>query len=220
MTALYTVLAILFGLLALIALYPALRLLLNPHWILGFLRGVAGVILLALAVGVALIGLDMYSYRALLDEHPVATISFKREGLQRYRVTLLETEGSERTFVLQGDLWQLDVRLIKWRPAIAALGVKPGYQLDRLSGRYLTLEQDRSAERSVHALSQAPLDSLTTLWEMGRKLETWLPLVDARYGSAVYLPMSDNALYQISINANGLVSRPMNEPAEAAVAAW
>ena len=44
--------------------------------------------------------------------------------------------------------------------------------------------------------------------------------LDAAYGSAVYLPMSDAARYQVSISRTGLVARPMNDSAREAVSRW
>src|SRR5690625_7570671 len=58
------------------------------------------------------------------------------------------SDGTEQEFDLRGDQWQLDARIIKWQGFVAAMGVKPGYRLDRISGRYYTLEDERSAERT------------------------------------------------------------------------
>jgi hypothetical protein len=40
------------------------------------------------------------------------------------------------------------------------------------------------------------------------------------YGSAVFLPMTDQAEYSISISRNGLVARPDNAVAKKAVSRW
>ena len=45
-------------------------------------------------------------------------------------------------------------------------------------------------------------------------------MVDATYGSAVFLPMNDAARYSISISRNGLVARPDNAIAREAVSNW
>ena len=38
-----------------------------------------------------------------------------------------------------------------------------------------------------------------------------MPWADALYGSAVYVPMSDGARYQVVVSQSGLVARPLNE---------
>jgi len=45
-------------------------------------------------------------------------------------------------------------------------------------------------------------------------------LVDAMYGSAVFLPMTNQAKYVISISRNGLIARPANAEAKKAVSRW
>src|SRR5690625_5714508 len=60
------------------------------------------------------------------------------------------SDGTEQEFDLRGDQWQLDARIIKWQGFVAAMGVKPGYRLDRISGRYYTLEDERSARSEEH----------------------------------------------------------------------
>ncbi|MDX1693034.1 MAG: multidrug transporter, partial [Ketobacteraceae bacterium] len=158
-----------------------------------------------------------FSYENLTAESPVATVSFDRSGEQEYRVSVVLADGSERRFRMKGDLWQMDAKIIKWYGLLAALGFEPGYKLDRLQGRYIELEDERSLERTVYALSEPDLGF--DLWESIQNSH-WLPWVDAIYGSATYLPMADGAIFSVSLSQSGLVARPMNERAELAVNAW
>ena len=56
------------------------------------------------------------------------------------------------------------------------------------------------------------------LWSLARAAN--LPWIDARYGSAVYLPMADRARFEVSVGPAGLVARPGNDVARAAIAGW
>ena len=38
-------------------------------------------------------------------------------------------------------MWQLDGRLIRWKGLAELIGLEPGYRLERLSGRFLAIEQ-------------------------------------------------------------------------------
>lgn len=217
-TPLYWVITLVVLLAALLVFAIALRMLWSRHWLFGWLRGCIGLLLLAGAVGLALAGWDLHRYRALTAEQPVATLAFTRLQPQHYQVSLVDPDGAEQRFELYGDLWQLDVRMIKWHPRLAQVGVSPGYQLERISGRYFVLEQEQTAPRSVHGLS-APAVGLDT-WKL---LRTWKGLsgwVDARYGSATYLPMADGAMFAVNIGISGLVARPLNERAREAIDAW
>jgi len=203
---------------ALLLAILSLKLLLKGDWLLGLIKGLIGLVAFLGAIFAVGIALDFYSYQQLSKETPVATISFAKKGRQTYVATITEEKGIKRVFNLKGDLWQLDARLIKWTGALASIGLEPGYKLDRISGRYLSLEQERSGSRSVFSLheSKNPVD----IWEL---VSTYLPkglIIDATYGSATYLPMTDDAIFAVTLSSNGLVARPMNEPAKQAVLHW
>jgi hypothetical protein len=58
------------------------------------------------------------------------------------------------------------------------------------------------------------------LWELIRRNHSWIPWMDALYGSAAVLPMADGALYEIKVSQSGLVARPLNQAAREAVGSW
>ena len=97
------------------------------------------------------------------------------------------------------------------------MGFDAAYRLERISGRYSRIEDERGLPRTVYPLN-APhrLD----LWELVRRCRSWLPWFDAIYGSAVYLPMTDAASYEIKVSQSGLVARPLNQAAKDAVGNW
>ena len=64
----------------------------------------------------------------------------------------------DRLLSMLGDEWQLDARVINWKPPATLLGLEPIYRLERLSGRYPDLVDERTAPRSVHALIARPMN--------------------------------------------------------------
>ena len=58
------------------------------------------------------------------------------------------------------------------------------------------------------------------VWTLLRAWQDHIPWFDALYGSAIYLPMADGADYEVSISPTGLLARPLNGAARAAVGAW
>ncbi len=214
----YSLMSLFVLLIGALLIYFALRLLGRRHWLLGFVRGLFGLGLLVGAIFLGLFALDLFSYQTLLKEKPVATLSFKQQGPQEFRVTLVHTNGDEEEFLLKGDQWQLDARIIKWQGLVAATGVKPGYRLDRISGRYYSLADERTAERTVYELSDH--EWRVDVWQWLHKHPNLVPMVDANYGSATFVPMADNALFEVKLSNTGLVARPLNDPARAALAVW
>lgn len=215
---LYNALAITAAILCLFIAYMAAKILFKNSWILGWLRGMFGLALLGLAAMLALVALDIFSYRQMVQEQVVATLSFEKVADQEYEIVLADPAGTENRYTLRGDQWQLDARIIKWKGTITNWGVKPGYRLDRISGRYYSLEEERAAEKSVYEFNESPMG--IDVWNALREFKESLPIVDAVYGSATYLPMADGALFEVSLSGTGLVARPLNDPARDAVGIW
>jgi hypothetical protein len=97
------------------------------------------------------------------------------------------------------------------------MGFDTAYRLERISGRYSRIEDERNLPRTVYPLN--PPNRLD-LWELVHRYHSWLPWVDAIYGSAVYLPMADAASYEIKVSQSGLVARPLNQAARDALGNW
>jgi hypothetical protein len=180
-------------------------------------RSLAGLVLLLVVAFVAVLALDLRTYFALTNEQSVATIRFQALGPQYFHAQLNCADGRVIGADLHGDEWQLDARVIKWRGFAMLLGFQTRYRLDRLSGRYRDVAQERSAVHS--AVSLAP-GSWIESWSLMQHYSRWLPWVDASYGSATYLPMADGAEYRVSLSTTGLLARPENAAAQEAAAHW
>jgi len=177
-----------------------------------------GLLLLAIAAIFFVVSLNLHTYARLTHEEPVAEIVFEARGPQRFRATLNKIPSGEmQMFILTGDEWQLDARVLKWKGWANLLGLDAQYRLERVSGRYRDIEQERSAERTVYGLSENPG---VDLWMLSTQYPRWLPFVDAVYGSATYLPMADGARYEVKMTQSGLIARPVNEAASTAAGSW
>jgi len=209
-------LALLFGGLFLFLGFKTIR---RLDWFLPWLRGTAGLICIVVAVCVVIIAVDLSSYDELLEEKPLALISFEKQDEQHYvaKVSYYVNKDAQ-SFELFGDQWQVDARVIRWTGIVSALGAKPGFKLDRISGRYYSLEDERQKKRSVHNLDETT--HFVDVWNILKNTGDFLPGIDAEYGSAAYLPMSHAASYELALSHSGLIARPVNEVAKSAVRAW
>jgi len=171
------------------------------------------------AIGTAGVMLFMsyLGYQRLTAEQLVAVIEFTRSGAEEYTARLMIDGQLDRLLPLSGDEWQLDARVLTWKPPATILGLEPVYQLERLSGRYTSVDRERSAPRTVHSLAEErPLD----LWSLARNFPKYTPGMDAYYGTATYLPMADGARFQITLSRDALIARPVNQPAREAIGEW
>jgi hypothetical protein len=181
------------------------------------LHGFLAIAFLALGAVAALVGIDLASYARLTQEAPVAEMRFRQQGGQRYAAEVLLPDGERQSFVLAGDEWQLDARVLKWHGAATVLGLDSVFRLDRIGGRYRDIAAERTAPRTVFELARP---RGVDVWELARRFHALLPWLDAQYGSATYLPMADGAHYAVSVSSTGLLARPLNREAREAVAAW
>ncbi len=118
---------------------------------------------------------------------------------------------------LRGDEWQLDARVVNWKPPATLLGLDPIYQLERLSGRYSDIDREVSAARTVHSLADR---QFFDLWSVAKRFPILMPGVDAYYGTATYVPMADGARFEVSLTRDALIARPVNNAARDAVGSW
>lgn len=216
----YSVATTVSGILAVLLVLVALRTLLKGTWFWGWMRGMSGVVLIGLAAFCVLIALDLRSYRQVLIDKPVATVSFQKVDEQAFVATVALTDSGVTTdYYLRGDQWQMDARIIRWKGLVSQAGGKPGYRLERISGRYVSIEDERSRERTVHALRDDEEFGID-LWAWAYKNQANTPLIDAIYGSATFVPMVDGALYEVALSHTGLLAKPLNDTAKRAVNLW
>jgi len=170
-----------------------------------------------LATAFVLLLVSYLGYDRLTAEQLVGSIEFERTGPEEYTAHLMLEGRLDKLLTLRGDEWQLDARIITWQPPATILGLEPVYQLERLSGRYTSVQRERSEPRTVYALAdERPLD----LWSLARRFPRFAPGVDAYYGTATYLPMADGARFRITLSRDALLARPVNEAAQRAVGEW
>jgi hypothetical protein len=213
----FLIISALFVVLALAFAMSGIKLLFKKNWFLGWLRGSLGFLFIFCVFVMGSIAYDFYGYKQLVPEKNIATISFISLGEQHYAANFAENGKSQATFELHGDQWQLDSRIIEWEGFLSSLGLRPGYRLERISGRYLLLDEERSKKRTVHKVSSQS-DGID-VWKWLNKLETYTQ-VNARLGNSTFLPMVDGGQYQISLTESGLLVRPLNQPAIDAVEQW
>ncbi|MEM6999073.1 MAG: hypothetical protein AAF419_04470 [Pseudomonadota bacterium] len=159
-----------------------------------------------------------YSYDRLTHEQPIATLKFSQYDNQKFNVEVSYSDGqTSDIFLLNGEEWQMDARIIKWRGWAQLLGLNTQYRLERISGRYSDIDDELNKPRSVFAIN--PKDKID-YWKLMNTYKQWLPWVDAYYGSATYLPMMDNTSYLVSLTASGLIARPLDVETEHKLKLW
>lgn len=194
----------------------------------GAMGALGGGMFMALGAATGLLGLNLLTYNRLTHEQQVAEVTFKQSGPSAYVADMKLPNGTTQVCELPdgtsgacnilGDQWQLDARVLKWKPWANVAGLDANYRLERMSGRYTDVNADRSAPRSVYQLNKNPGLDLVAL--ASNKYMKKLPVLDAHYGNATYIPMADGATYYVTMSQDSLIARPANDKARAAVQNW
>jgi hypothetical protein len=167
-------------------------------------RMLAGLLLLALGALAGTISVGMLGYRALTREEVAAHIVVKPIGPQRFVATFRFPDGREATYELAGDEIYVDAHILKWHPYANMIGLHTAYEIDRVSGRYHAIKDERDAVRTVHALGrEKPVD----LYAVGRRYTFLAPILDAEYGSATFVPVTRPAELELRVSTTGLLMR-------------
>ncbi len=163
------------------------------------------------------VGLNLRTYQALTQEIPVAKINFQQQNERTFIATLYIPEQPPLQVLLEGDEWQLDAKMVKWEPLRVIFGTPAIFRIDRISGRYLNINDTKTKPHTAHQIST---DDGLSIWKILGQASKHLSGIDAIYGTSVYLPMKNQADYDISIGLTGLIARPSNQKASTAVQQW
>ena len=141
---------------------------------------------LALLAGGALcaaVAVGLSGYRALTREELAATVHTAPIGPQTFEARIVLPDGSEANYRLAGDQFAIEARILKWHPWANLLGLHTAYELDRVTGRYVNIEDEQQRPRTVFPL--APEHRLD-LFAWRARLPWLAPVVDAEYGSSTF----------------------------------
>lgn len=189
---------------------------------------ISAAVFLLLAASAFLLASNLHTYQRLTYEKVIAKVNLNKLSDQSFSAEIISLDSDyQQSFIINGNEWQLDTQVLTWQGIATLLGFDAHYRLHRISGRYTDIEDERKSPRTVYSLVQAKPyidnyieDDKTDLWKFAHKYRDWMHWVDAAYGSAVFLPMTDGAKYDVSISRTGLVARPANDVARKAVSRW
>lgn len=171
----------------------------------------AALLLLSVAALLGTLAVATRGYQTLTREEVAATVELQPEGPQRFRVRLRTPDGNAKEFQLAGDEFYVDAHILKWKPLANFIGLHTAYELDRVTGRYRELNDERAAPRTVYGLAQKkPAD----LFALRQRYTVLAPLLDVEYGSATFVPADRPQVLEVRVSTTGLLIRPVDGGSE------
>ncbi|MCP4075135.1 MAG: hypothetical protein GY744_02995 [Gammaproteobacteria bacterium] len=176
-----------------------------------------GVLVFSISILVLLVYSNLHTYQRLTYEAHIADVHVTQLEARKYQLSVSSSEQDKTRlyYILQGDQWQLDARILKWKGWANLIGLDSYYQLDRLSGRYEDVEQARLMLPTIHDLT--PESRGIDLWKLKKMYQAKLGFVDTLFGQGIFMPMIDGAHFRVSIGQSGLLVRPVNDVAKASI---
>jgi len=138
------------------------------------------------------------TYNTLTQEQLIATLKFEKTSniSQLFTVHLKDAEGvSIGVYKLFGDQWRMDAGFIKMKYWANIFSVDSKYTLDRLEGRYKSIDDQNSKQHKSYQLEDHTLIDITSIF------------IDTTYGSSVYKDIKLNTKYSVYRTPTGLMVR-------------
>ncbi|MCK4422266.1 hypothetical protein KAW48_10755 [candidate division WOR-3 bacterium] len=109
-------------------------------------------------------------------------------------------EEKNQFYRLKGQQFLLEGHIVKWKDFLSFMGMKPLYQVARISGRYVDLEDEKNKKRSVYEINKT-----SRFWEFMMRHGRLVPGVDAVYGTASFTYPRINDTLQLKITHSGFM---------------
>jgi hypothetical protein len=198
------VIAIVFAVLSVGSLFGAVSAVRKRRFMGSTFGLVVTLLFLALSALFATISIATQGYRALTHEEVAATVVVNRLSPTRFSARFTFADGSEQAFTLAGDEFYVDAHILKWKPLVNVLGMHTAYELDRVAGRYIRVEDEQSLRRTVYPLAEEkPMD----MYDLRSRFPLFKPLLDTEYGSATFIAVEERATFEVRVSTTGLLIR-------------
>ncbi len=172
------------------------------------------VLLLLLIGSFFLIGrFYLSSYKFFSDRRLVAIVECKpSENLSNPVLDIEFFPGTEeaqvRKFLFNADEWVIESRIVQWKSILGIAGARSYFQLERISGRYLDIEKEKTMPRIVYGLA----GSGDKIWEFIYKYQRIIPFIEAAYGNSAFVRYEAGKIFYVYVTNTGLMIKDMTQP--------
>lgn len=199
-----TILIIACGVLSLVFFVVAITALRRRKLLSSLLRLLLSALFLTLAALFATITIATVGYKALTYEETAATVRIEPLAAKSFMAHFTFPDGRQASYKLAGDELYIDAHILKWKYFVNILGLHTAYELDRLAGRYIDVQDELVSPRTVFALSP---DRPLNMFNLRQRYFFLRGLLDADYGSATFINSEKPASFEIRVSATGLLIR-------------
>jgi hypothetical protein len=140
---------------------------------------------------------SLKGYKNFTYNKPIFSIECPAKEKDSFMLRLVPLDGDEseaQFYNIKGQQFVIEGHIIKWDNFFVAMGMRPLYQVTRLTGRYISFEDEKEKERSVYKLGEE-----TKLWRLLMKYGEKIPGIDAVNGISSFKDAQENKVFTVSI---------------------
>ncbi|NVJ51103.1 MAG: hypothetical protein HWE13_12500 [Gammaproteobacteria bacterium] len=199
-------LSLLFLILSLSSLWQAIKSFRLLRLLKATRKLVLALIFIPLTLTTSFVAIGLQGFQTLTHEEEIAQLTVKPQQDKSFYAILSFPDGRRESFLLSGDEVQIDADILKWKPYAHYLGLHTHYDLNRISGRYRSVNDVQRLPPSVYSLTSERYLDLA----QARHQYSFLSfLFDAEYGSATFIRVDKPAQFSLRVSTTGLLLRPI-----------
>jgi len=194
------------GIIALLLLYILIRRFRNREkGITTYITNILCILLFSLLSATLLLTYGNFkNYKHFSYKKPVFSIVCQLKQLDWFVLEIIPEDGSKENrefYRVKGEQFIIEGHIVKWRDFLSFMGMKPIYQVTRLSGRYIEIEDERKKERTIYEINKT-----TEFWKYMMRYGKKIPGIDAVYGTASFTyPEEDDTLKLFVTNTGFMI---------------
>ena len=168
-------------------------------------RFVFGLAALACGVAALMLAATLRVYQVFTAETLVARVRCEAPGPgSRFRLQYTPVGGLAETYDLAGDQWAIDGEIVKWHPRLVLLGFKTVHKPTRIGGRFSNIYRETAQPPTAFELN----GGLDPAWQTLYRLRSYVPGVEAVYGSSAYTFVEPGVEELVYVTTSGYLVKP------------
>jgi hypothetical protein len=116
--------------------------------------------------------------------------------------------GSEQVFPLEGDELSVDAYILKWSPPVNIFGQRTSYELEHVTSRYTTTNDEKTkVPRACQLSYEKPLN----MYELRQRFGIFYLLLEAEQASAAFCITNSPEEFKVMVSPTGLLIRKIDK---------
>jgi hypothetical protein len=146
---------------------------------------------------------SLKGYEHFTYNRPIFTVECSLKQDDSFVLKFSQLDGEERParfYRIKGQQFVIEGHIVKWEDFFVTVGMKPIYQVTRLTGRYVSINDEKNKERSVYEIEEE-----TNVWRWLMKYGEKIPGIDAVHGISSFKDAVENKKLTVYITHDSFV---------------